>query len=104
MILYQILVEVANMWELLNVVEDKRVSVRNVLVKHETTNELMQRRPAERDQKTVNFLSNILNQHLITLKVQDRLRIMMRAKKVIKMHKLMNQVKMAAKKMREDVK
>lgn len=104
MIWDQILVEVTKMWELLNVVEDKRVLVRNALVKHETTNELMQRRPAERAQNTVNFLSNISNHHLVNLKVQDRLGIIMRAKKFIEMHKLMNQVKMAVEKMRENVK
>ena len=48
MIWDQILVEVTKMWDFLNVVEDKRVLVRTNLVKHETTNELMQRRPIER--------------------------------------------------------
>ena len=48
MIWDQILVEVTKMWEFLNVVEDKRVLVSNALVKHETTNELMKRRPVER--------------------------------------------------------
>ena len=104
MIWDQILIEVTKMWELLNVVEDRIVLVRNDLVKHETSNELMQRRPAEKAQKTVNFLSNISNQHLITLKVQDRLGIVRRAKNFRGMHNLMNQVKMAAEEMKEDVK
>ena len=82
----QIIIEVTKMWEFLNVVEDKRVLVSNALVKHETTNELMQRRPIERTQNTINLLSNILNKHLITLKVHDRLGIIMRSKKFIEMH------------------
>ena len=48
MIWDQNLVEVTKMWDFLNVVEDKRVLVRTALVKHETANELMQRRPTER--------------------------------------------------------
>ena len=48
MIWHQIIVEVTKMWEFLNVVEDKRVLVRNALVKHETINELVQRRHAEK--------------------------------------------------------
>ena len=55
----QILVEVTKMWDFLNMMEDKRVLVRIALVKHETTNELMQRRPLERAQNNVNFISNI---------------------------------------------
>lgn len=104
MIWDQIIVEVTKMWEFLNVVEDKRVLVIIVVIKHETTHELMQRRPTERVQNVINFLSNISNHNLITLKVQDRLGIVMRARKFIEMHKLMNQVKMVAEKMREDVK
>ena len=38
------------------------------------------------------------------MKIQDIIGIIMRAKKFIEMHKLMNKVKMAAEKMREDVK
>ena len=51
MIWDQILVEVTKIWDFMNVVEDKKVLVRNVLVKHETTNELMQRTPVERAKK-----------------------------------------------------
>ena len=95
MIWDEILVEVTKMWDFLNMVEDKRVLVRTTLVKHETTNELMQRRPTERAQKTVNFLSNVSNQDLITMKIYDRLGIIMRDKKFIEMQMLMNKVKVA---------
>ena len=61
MIWDQILVEVTKMWDLLNVVEDKMVLVRTALVKYENTNEFMQRRLAERAQKTVNFLMSQIN-------------------------------------------
>ena len=64
----------------------------------------MQRSPTERAQNTIHFLSNISNHHLITLKVQDRLGIIMRAKKFIEMDELMDKVKVATKKMREDMK
>ena len=55
----------------------------------------MQRRPTERAQKTVNFLSNVSNQDLITMKIYDRLGIIMRDKKFIEMQMLMNKVKVA---------
>jgi hypothetical protein len=45
----------------------------------------MQRRPTERAQKTVNFLSNVSNQNLIAMNIQDI--------QFIEMHMLMNKVK-----------
>lgn len=83
--------------------EDKRVLVVISLVKYEVANELMQRRPENKAHKSITFLSHLSNQDLETLNIHDRIDIIIRAKKLIEKHKLMNIVKSLAKEMKIEV-
>ena len=76
----QIIIEVTKLLDFLNYVEDKRVLVINSLTKYEVENEIMQRRPANKEHNSIVFLSHLSNQELATLNVHDRMGIIIRAK------------------------
>ena len=81
-----ITVEVTKLWDFLNFVEDMRVLVIISLVKYEVANELMQRRPTDKAQNSITFLSHLSNQDLATLKIHDKIGIIIRAKQFIEKH------------------
>lgn len=55
----QIIIEVTKLWDFLNFVEEKRVSVINSLTKYEVANEIMQRRPTVKAHNSLTFLNHL---------------------------------------------
>ena len=99
----QIIIEVTKLWDFLNFVEDKSILVINSLTKYEVENEIMKRRLTTKAKNSIVFLSHLANQELENLNVHDIMGIIIRARRFIEKHTLMENVKTMAEETKQDI-
>lgn len=85
-------------------IEDKDALASTTLLKCEIINETLQKKPTNKDQNAINFLSQTSNSTLATVGVKDSFDIIIWAQQFLEKHNLMNKVQAKAKQMDKEVK
>ena len=99
-----IAIEITKFWEYVYFIEEKDALTSTTLLKFEIVNETLQKKPMNKAQNAINFLSQTSNSTLATLGVKDRFSIIIWAKRFLEKHKLVNNVHAKAKQMDKGVK
>ena len=93
--------EIAKFQDYFALIDDKIALVTMAQVKSEVVKEYLQKKPINKAQNTINFMSQTSNSILSTLGVKNRFTIIIWAKKFVKKHDLLSKVLNKTKQMEE---